>query len=119
VPDLLKVLFEITLHFNGDPVLKQLFLLGEQLRRQFPETLFSEFAVSRAAKVHFGIDQLMPAFFAAPGGLILKKFYRIVANGAANFIDGSRLPIAAVLSRAFHCYPPTTLATEFTENTEK
>jgi hypothetical protein len=61
----------------------------------------------------------MPAFFAAAGGLILKKFYRIIANGAGDLINCSRLPVAAVLSRTSHGHPPTIVATEFTENTEK
>jgi hypothetical protein len=61
----------------------------------------------------------MPAFLAAADGLILKKLYRTIADGAGNFIDRSRLPIATVLTWTSHCHPPTTLATEFTENTEK
>jgi hypothetical protein len=49
----------------------------------------------------------MSAFFAEAGGLILKKFYRIIANGAGNLKDRSRLPVAAVLTRTSHYFPST------------
>jgi hypothetical protein len=119
VPDSPKVLFEITFHFYSHPVLEQLIFLGEELWGQLPQALLGKFAVGGAAKVHFGINQPMPAFFAETGGFILKKFYRMVANGAGNLKDRSRLPVAAVLSRASHRFPPKTFATELTENTEQ
>jgi hypothetical protein len=106
-------------HFYSHPVLEKLIFLGEELWWQFPQTLLGIFTVGRAAKVHFGIDQPMPAFLAAAGWLILEKLYRVITNGAKNFKDRSRLPVAAVLSRTSHGHPPTILATEFTENTEK
>jgi hypothetical protein len=60
----------------------------------------------------------VPAFLTATDGLILEELHRTIAYGARDFIYGSGLPIAAVLSWTSHRAPPKTLATEFTENTE-
>jgi hypothetical protein len=93
-------------HFYSHPVLEQLIFLGEEFWGQLAQALLGKFAIGGAAKVHFGIHQPMPAFFAETGGLILKEFYRMVANGAGNMKDRSRLPISAILTRTSHEPPP-------------
>jgi hypothetical protein len=66
-------------------------------------------AVRGTTKIHIGIQKAVTAFFAVAGGIILKELHFMPALGALGFKNGSRLPITAVLSRAFHGFPPINL----------
>ena len=106
VPDPFEVLLEIPLHFNGDPILQQIFFLGQQLFGQGPQALLGELAVCGAAEIHLGIDKPVPAFAAFAGGVVLEKFDVMTAFRALDLKYRSRFPILGVLSRAFHGEPP-------------
>jgi hypothetical protein len=100
--DLFEIGFIIAFHFNGHPVFKQVFFLGQQLIGHGPQALFGKLAVSRAAKIHFGIDEPVTTAAALAGGVIFEKFDRLIALGALDFKYGPRLPVFGILSRAFH-----------------
>jgi hypothetical protein len=51
----------------------------------------------------------MTTFFTETGRIVLKKLHLIPALGALGLKDGPRLPVPAVLSWAFHGYPPIIL----------
>jgi hypothetical protein len=49
------------------------------------------------------------AFLAPAGRIILEELHFVSAFGAFGLKDGTRLPITAVLSWAFHGFPPKDL----------
>jgi hypothetical protein len=59
------------------------------------------------------------AFFTATGGLVFEKFHRLITNRSGNFKNISRLPIATVLSRAFHLFLFHPFTAEIAERAEK
>ncbi len=75
---------------------------GQKLRRKVAQTLLSVRAVGGTAKIHVRVHKSMAAFLAQARCVVLEKFYFISALGALDFKDSPRLPVTAVLSRAFH-----------------
>jgi len=60
----------------------------------------------------------VPAVLAPPRRLVPEKLHGLIADRAGDAEDGVRLPVAAILTRAFHFFLQifTTEGTEFTEN---
>jgi hypothetical protein len=58
------------------------------------------------------------AVLASPRRFVPEKLHRLVTDRTGDAEDGIRLPVAAILTRAFHFYLQifTTEGTEFTEN---
>jgi hypothetical protein len=97
-----EILFEIPFHLNGYTILEEVLFLGNQLGRKIADALIRVPAVRGTTKIHFGIEKSVTTFFAQTRGVIFKKLYHSPTFGAFGLKDGPRLPIAAVLSRAFH-----------------
>jgi hypothetical protein len=66
-------------------------------------------AIGGAAKIHVGVEKLVAAFSASSGGVILEKLHLAPTLGALGFKDGTRLPVATILSRTFHRFYPSFL----------
>jgi hypothetical protein len=63
-------------------------------------------AVGGAAEIHLGIDDPLSTFFAEAGGVVFKELEIGAAVGALGLEDRTGLPVAAVLSGAFHVSLP-------------
>ena len=78
--DAFEILSEIAFHLNGHPVLQQVLFLGHQFRGQIPETLLGILTVGGAAEIHLGVQDPLPAFFAAAGGIVFKELHLLRRN---------------------------------------
>jgi hypothetical protein len=101
-----KIRLEETLDLHGNPILEQVFPLGQRLWGQSAEALFGKGAIGRTTEIHLGIDKAMPAVLASPGGIILEKLDTVTASGAFDFVDGPRFPELGILSGTLHRLPP-------------
>jgi hypothetical protein len=104
--DPFEILFKMALHLDGHPIFKQPLFLSNKFRRKVAYTLLGILTIRGATKIHTGVQKAVTAFLTSTGGVILKKFHINSALGAFGLKDGPRLPITAILSRAFHGYLP-------------
>jgi hypothetical protein len=102
VPDTPEVFPEMALYLDGHTVLEQILLLGDEFRRKIPDALFRIFAIGCAAEIQLRIHEAMPALGASSSGVILEKLHLASAFRAFGLKNSPRLPVPAVLSRAFH-----------------
>jgi hypothetical protein len=100
--DLSEILLEKAFHLDGHPVLEKVLLLGKQFRGKRADALVGVFAVGGAAEIQFRVQELMSAFSAPAGGVVLEKFHLGVALGTPGFKNRILFPIATVLSGTFH-----------------
>jgi hypothetical protein len=98
-----EIPFKIVLHLNGNPVLQKILFLCNEFWGKVPNALLGIGTVGGTAKVHTGVQKTVAALLASTGSIIFKKLYLITTVRAFYLIDGSWLPVATVLSRAFHC----------------
>jgi hypothetical protein len=93
-------------HFNGNSILEEILLLSEQFWWKVSDTLLGILTIGGTPKIQAGVQKTVAAFLADAGGVVLKKLDFIPALGAFGFKDRPWFPISAVLSRAFHGFPP-------------
>jgi hypothetical protein len=103
----LKIAHEIALHLDGHPVFQKIVSLGQKLWREISKALLSKLAIGGAAKIHLRIYELVPAVLAFPSGLVLEEFHTVATIGAFSLKNGPSLPVAGILSWAFHGSPQT------------
>jgi hypothetical protein len=97
-----KIVFQAHFHFHGHTVLEKVFLLLYQLGRKVSKALLSEIAMGCAAKIHFWIESILPAFLAFATSFIFKELYLGAAIWTFGVKDSVKFPIARVLSGALH-----------------